>query len=227
MPSGPSDQHIQAANGTSIVTYVTRHVLLHLGNHRYSARLVITDVKRPLLGADFLRQHNLLVDVRGQRFIGADTYLSVSCDVTVTSVSQLAPIDIGSNKYRKFLNDFPELPQPTFSHSTVSHGVQNYITTTGYPVHTRAHRLQHDKLTIAKSEFAEMESMGNNRKSNSPWASTLHIIHKPQVGCRPCGDYRRLNNVTIPYPYQIPHIHDFSSQLAGKNIFSNFDLVRG
>ena len=88
---------------------------------------VIANVKRPLLGADFLRQHNLLVDARSQRLIEADTHLSVSCDVTVTSVSQLAPIEIGSNKSRKVLNDFPELFQPTFSHSTVSYGVQHYL----------------------------------------------------------------------------------------------------
>ena len=37
--------------------------------------------------------------------------------------------------------DFSELIQPTFSHSTVSHGVQHDITTTGSPVHARARRL--------------------------------------------------------------------------------------
>ena len=60
--SGPSDQHLQAENGTSIATYGMRNVLFHLGSHRYYARLVISDVKRPLLGADFLRQYKLLVD---------------------------------------------------------------------------------------------------------------------------------------------------------------------
>ena len=116
------------------------------------ARLVIADIKRPLLCADFLRQHNLLVDVRGQRLVETDMYSSVSCDVTVTSVSQLAAIELGSNKYRKVLNDFPELLQPTLSHSTVSHGVQHYIITTGSPVHTRARRLSREKLTNAKNE---------------------------------------------------------------------------
>ena len=70
---------------------------MHLGNQRYSAHLIVADVNRPLLGADFL-QHNLLVDVRGQSLIKADTYLSVSCDVTVTSVRQLAQIEIDSNE---------------------------------------------------------------------------------------------------------------------------------
>ena len=76
-------ESLQAANGTSIATYGQRNTILRLGSHSYSARLVIADVKRPLLGADFLRRHNLLVDIRGQRLIEADSYASVSCGVII------------------------------------------------------------------------------------------------------------------------------------------------
>ena len=107
------------------------------------------------------------------------------------------------------------------------HGVEHYITTDGPPLHARARRLKQDKLDVAKAEFAEMEKLGIIRRSNSPWASPLHIAPKPSGGWRPCGDYQRLNNVTVDDRYPLPHIQDFNGSLAGMKIFSKVDLVRG
>ena len=199
---GQSGPPLQAANGTSIATYGSKDVSLRFNETTYQARLIIADVKRPLLGADFFRRHNLLVDLRGQRLIEANTYLS-PCSVSRVTVTELAPIEQESNRFRKVLQDFPALLQPTFSSTAVKHGVQHHIQTTGPPVHSRARRLAPDKLAAAKKEFTEMEHMGIIRKSNSPWASPLHIVAKPNGGWRP-WDYRRLNEATTPDRYPIP-----------------------
>ena len=42
----------------------------------------------------------------------------------------------------------------------------------------------------------------------------------------PCGDYRRLNDITTPDRDPIPHMQDFASNLAVTTIFSKIDLVR-
>nr|VZI00790.1 unnamed protein product [Spirometra erinaceieuropaei] len=53
------------------------------------------------------------------------------------------------------------------------------------------------------------------------------MVPKPQTnGWRLCGDYRALNNVTIPDRYPLPHLQDFSRALCGKTVFSKIDLVR-
>ena len=124
-------------------------------------------------------------------------------------------------------SSYPALITPTFSEPTVKHGVVLQIPTKGRPVFARARRLPPDKLAAAKVAFEEMAASGVVRPSDSNWSSPLHMVPKEDGTWRPCGDFRRLNDITEPDQYPVPHIQDFSAQLAGKRIFSKIDLIRG
>ena len=68
--------------------------------------------------------------------------------------------------------------------------VEHFITTEGPPIHGHHRRLPPEKLNIAREEFRVMEEMGIIQRSNSQWASPLHMVPKSQVN----GDHVEITN---------------------------------
>ena len=237
-PAAPHERHIvdtdplllTAANGTAISSHGTKDIQLQFNSRKYTWSFRLAQVSQPLLGSDFLAQHNLLVDVARRRLISADTFNYVQLQTNTDPVHQLNVCSTPNEKYSGIITEYAEVFKPELRQQHTAkpkHGIFHHIPTTGPPVHSRFRRLNPQKLAAAKSAFNEMESMGICAKASSPWASLLHMVTKQDGSWRPCGDYRRLNLISVPDQYPMPNITDLTNNIGNARIFTKLDLLKG
>lgn len=216
-----------AANGTPIRTYGTKLLDVDLNLRRkFAWRFTVADVTTSIIGADFLYEFGLLVDVRGKQLIDRMTGLTSKGTVRKVDIEQVSLFNI-NDKFAFLFNEFKELldDKPSFRVKEKAN-VTHHIETIGQPVSSRARRLSPEKLAAAKAEFNELMRLGICRPSKSNYASPLHLVKKSNGEWRPCGDYRLLNAKSVKDNYPIPILRDFRNNLHKKRYFTRIDLVK-
>lgn len=216
----PSKFTLMTVNGLPIKTFGFTCLTVDIGLGKlFSWRFVLAQVNNSILGADFIRHFQIIIDMHNDR-IAVNSKTDVNFPIVNTTVTAITP------NFINLLNKFPSLTRPFDISSMVKHNITHVIPTTGPPVFAKPRRLPPDKLKIAKQEFDELLNLGFIRPSSSPWSSPLHLVRKANNSWRPCGDYRALNAATIPDRYPLPLLQDFTTNCFGCKYFSKIDLIK-
>jgi hypothetical protein len=93
------------------------------------------------------------------------------------------------------------------------------------PPYRKAFLMNLEQLAAVKKYINEELAKGTIEPSNSPYASLVLIVRKPNGGIRVCMDYRALNAITIKDRYLIPLIKETLDRLYKANWFTKLDVV--
>jgi hypothetical protein len=223
----PTGLHLVGANGNIVPVWGCRRQIVSFASHDFEFDFFLAAVATPIIGMDFLTKFELSIIPAKRQVLHAtsghtltqastSSFVSPWSPETATAVAALPP------QVQKLLEEFLSLLRPKPLHGVVHH----IDTCSAAPVFARPRRLDPEKHRIAEEEFLALEKAGIIRRSNSPWASPLHLVPKKDGSWRPCGDYRRLNAVTIPDRYPLPNMQSLNDRMAGCTVFSKIDLVK-
>uniref|UniRef100_A0A803TGK0 Gypsy retrotransposon integrase-like protein 1 n=1 Tax=Anolis carolinensis TaxID=28377 RepID=A0A803TGK0_ANOCA len=121
-------------------------------------------------------------------------------------------------KYKVMFSDLPGRVQ----------GVQHKICTgDAAPIASPPYRVTGKISECIEQEVREMLDLDIIVPSNSPWASPIVLVKKPDKTVRFCIDYRRLNKITQNDMYPMPRLDDLLERIGKAKFISSIDLTKG
>ena len=187
----------------------------------------VAEVSFPILGLDFMSSNQLLIDCSARKLSRSRIFQKSSLRAAAVSFTPAAQLPDVPPIFKEFVQGLFSTPAKSSPTSIIRPQYCHSIDTVpSPPLRERVRPLSAEKLEFLKTEFKSLLDAGVIRRSSSPWASPIHIVAKNDGTFRVCGDYRRLNNLTIHDSYPMPLINDVLTRFEKSTIFSTVDLAK-
>ena len=106
-----------------------------------------------------------------------------------------------------------------------THAIEHKIVLTSDKIiKQRLRSVPHHYRQAFQELINEQIQAGFIQESNSPYCSPTHIVRKIDNTIRLTVDYRKINTITVPFPYPLPKISMILARLAKNRYFTKMDL---
>lgn len=171
--------NLQAANGVKIEVYGEKTISVKGLRKIFTWTFVVANCTDAIIGAAFLHNFSLVVDIKNKRLIDTETDVTVRAKTKSVKLSGVqVVVENADAQYQQLLRKYPGVLRPAPTLSEIKHSVVHHIVTVGPPSHCKPRRLPPDKLQSAKEEFRQMQKLGIIQPSSSEWSSPLHMVPK-------------------------------------------------
>ncbi|GFY00627.1 retrovirus-related Pol polyprotein from transposon 17.6 [Trichonephila clavipes] len=199
---------------------------------------------RTLLGIDFLTAAGIVLDLQRKQWYFTETshrkYNFVKAPPNINALLTVDPkphlCQLRKNEgthlslpQREELNSLLEKYEECFQlGGEPTPFIEHRINTRNHlPVAVPPYRMNPSKKEILKQEIDRLLSEGIIEECESPYASAVVLIPKPNGTFRLCIDYRKLNEITVADTYPLPRMDDLLHQAKLTPFMSTLDLRAG
>ncbi|GFY05874.1 retrovirus-related Pol polyprotein from transposon opus [Trichonephila clavipes] len=199
---------------------------------------------RTLLGIDFLTAAGIVLDLQRKQWYFTETshrkynFMKAPPNINalLTVDTEPHPCQLRENEgthlsltQRKEINSllekYEECFQPGGEPTPI---IEHRINTRDHlPVAVLPYRMNPSKKEKLKREIDRLLAEGIIEECESPYASPVILIPKPNGTFRLCIDYRKLNEITVADTYPLPRMDDLLHQAKLTPFMSTLDLRAG
>jgi len=95
------------------------------------------------------------------------------------------------------------------------------------PISQRPYNTPNHFRDSVDAELDWLLDKGYIRRSISAWASPIVCVSKPDESARLCVNYKRINAVTTPQSFYMPHVEEVLESVGKARFISKMDLAKG
>nr|CAD2191876.1 unnamed protein product [Meloidogyne enterolobii] len=215
---------IQPKNNLSIIPLI---------NPTQEPKIIYQNMKIAFATELALDQENLLFNecpiesINSTKLTGHDTLIEVDPTFKIDfSKSSLKEPDLGLLK--SLCEEFSDIfSKSQYDLGSCKAGSHNIVTTTQEPITSKPHRTPFKYRDELKKHIQQLLNSGVMVQSDTPWVSNFVLVQKKDGGLRPCIDFRKLNEITVPDYFPLPRLETIMEKIGNCHLYSSLDLSSG